>query len=137
MPLDLVVNNGLKIRLATAGSIPGPVSAPEEGENFAHELIELEPRPVSSISLHHRPNAADQIPGAIRRVANLFERRLYLLDIRRRAPEPARGRIGARDDARQRLIHLVRDRGRQYIHGHQSRLAFPALRSTTKRASRA
>jgi hypothetical protein len=56
MPLDLVVNNGLKIRLATAGSIPGPVSAPEEGENFAHVLIELEPRPVSSISLHHRPN---------------------------------------------------------------------------------
>src|SRR6266566_7849357 len=82
--------------------------APREHEDLAHELVELERAPIASISLHHRPDTDDEVAGTIGRVANLLERGFYFVEIRRRAAHPARSCVRVRDDAGQRLVHLVR-----------------------------
>src|SRR5262245_2227478 len=84
-------------------------------EDLAHELVEIERRPIASISLHHRPDAADEIAGTIGRVANLLERGLHFVEIWLQAAHPACSCVGVRSDARKWLTHLVRDRGRQHI----------------------
>ena len=97
-------------------------------EDLAHELVEVERGPIASISLHHRPDAADEIAGPIGRVANLRERSVHFVEIRRRAAHPARSCVDVGDDAGQGLIHLVRDRGREHVNRHQPRFPLTTFR---------
>src|SRR5260370_29840825 len=87
--------------------------APREHEDLAHELVEVERAPIACIPLHHRPDTADEVAGTIGRVANLLERVLYFVEIGVLTEHPVRGWCRVRDDAGQRLVHLVRDLARQ------------------------
>ena len=77
------------------------------------------------ILLEHRPDAAHDFGRAIACVDDLAQHVAYFFDIRRLLGEPARRGARARRDAGERLIHFVRDRGRQFtgrrdaVHVHQ------------------
>ena len=61
-------------------------------------------------------------------VDDALQRRLRLVQVGLFPLQPAQPRIGMGHHARQRLVDLVGDRGRQDLHGRQARFPYPAFR---------
>ena len=101
--------------------------AASQGERLLDQLVEVERRRLRDVALEVGADASDQRSRAMAVGGDPPERLLGPVEIRRIAVEKAKARIGGRDHRRQRLPHLVGDRGRDRVSGHQARLALAPL----------
>ena len=102
--------------------------AASQSKRFPDELVEVERRSVADVGLEVRANASDDVSRAMAVRGDAPECLLGFVEIGRATVEKAQARIGGRDHRGQRLPHLVRDRRRDGVPGHQPRLAFAPLR---------
>ena len=94
-----------------------------EIQRFGYDAAERRRAPRLRGLLEQGADAADDIGGGVCVADDALGRDLRALEIRRFGREPTVAGMGIRDDGRQRLVHLVRDRSREL--GEARRLARP------------
>src|SRR3546814_20486828 len=99
-------------------------------EDIANELVQVQRNAFLRAFLEHHSDAFNHLSGAMAVARDALQRRARLLEFGTVPPEPAQSRIGICDHTGQRLVDLVRDRGRHCLHGRKSVLARATLRPT-------
>src|SRR5262245_39686488 len=101
--------------------------APCQGKRFLDKLVEVECTSFADVALEARANASDHLSRAMTVGDDSPECLLGSVEIGRGAIEKAQARIGSRHHRIQWLSHLVSDRRRDSVPGHQPDLTLAAL----------
>src|SRR5271163_3842733 len=90
-------------------------------DDLVDELIDIELCSFERSFLGEPAGAGNHVARAPRAADHLFDRASRLIESRRLKVEPSQARVAIGDDASERLVDFVRDRGRQLPQGRQPR----------------
>ena len=98
-----------------------PQLAAGEHQHFSYDVVDVECDQLRFGLLGEGPQPSDHVARAPRADDHLFDRAARLIESRRLAVEPSEARVAKGNDARERLVDFVGDRGRQLPQGGQPR----------------
>ena len=84
-----------------------------ERQSLAHDLVQVEPAPLDGVFAQERAQPADDVRGALTLLRDVAQDLVHLLARELVRAEETAACLGVRDDRREGLVHLVRERRRE------------------------